>query len=111
MRDLKVGVKQLLETSDSDADSVRLVPLVCGNRGRSVFCMPGMAKPWLLLLASVGFYSCFNKFAFFFIGGSALSIWLGGLLLDGRRPSVQKLVLTSVLALNIGILLASKYLG
>lgn len=75
------------------------------------FCMPGMAKPWLLLLASVGFYSCFNKFAFFFIGGSALSIWLGGLLLGGRRPVVQKLILTSVLVLNIGILLAAKYLG
>ena len=75
------------------------------------FCMPGMLKPWLLLFGSIGFYSCFNKFAFFFIGGSALSIWLGGLLLDGRRPSVQKLVLTAVLVLNIGILLAAKYLG
>ena len=75
------------------------------------FCMPGMAKPSLLLLASVCFYSCFNKFAFFFIGGSALSIWLGGLLLGGRRPSVQKLVLALVLVLNIGILLVAKYLG
>ena len=75
------------------------------------FCLPGLLKPWLLLLASVGFYSCFNKFAFLFIGGSALSIWLGGLLLGGRRPVVQKLLLTSVLVLNIGILLVAKYLG
>lgn len=75
------------------------------------FLMPKVLKPWLLLLVSVGFYSCFNKFAFFFIGGSALSIWLGGLLLGGRRPSVQKLVLTAVLVLNIGILLVAKYLG
>ena len=75
------------------------------------FCMPGRAKPWVLLLGSVGFYSCFNIWAFFFIGGSALSIWLGGLLLGGERCRSSKPVLAAVLVLNVGILLAAKYLG
>lgn len=75
------------------------------------FCMPGTLKPWLLLLGSIGFYSCFNRFAFFFIGGSALSVWLGGFLVGSRNPSVRRMVLTSVLVLNIGMLLAVKYLG
>lgn len=64
-----------------------------------------------MLLASIGFYSCFNKFAFFFIGGSALSIWLGGLLMSGRKQVGMRLVLSLVLVLNVGSLLATKYLG
>ena len=74
------------------------------------FLLPGKMRPWILLLSSVAFYSCFNKYAFFFIGGSALSIWIGGLLQRGRDPTLKKLILASVLILNICVLLTTKYL-
>ena len=112
LRGLKVAVKQ---ASPKTAWRMQIVSvwflLFVAIASVLYFCVPGMVKPWLLLLASICFYSCFNKFAFFFIGASALSIWLGGLLLRGRRPVAQKLILGSVLVLNIGVLLVAKYLG
>ncbi len=72
------------------------------------FAMPAVLKPWILLLSSVLFYSFFNLYAFFFLGASALSIWLGGLWLhNSNRKGEVKLAL--LVCFNVGLLLVAKY--
>lgn len=71
------------------------------------FSVPSTMRPWILLAASIGFYSLFKVWALAFLFVSALSIWLGGLWLS-RQKHVA--VLSLLVAFNIGILAIVKYL-
>lgn len=71
------------------------------------FVVPSKMRPWILLLASIGFYSLFKVWALAFLLVSVLSIWLGGLWLS-RQKHVA--ILSLLVAFNIGILVIVKYL-
>ena len=71
------------------------------------FLMPYAARPWVLLVASLSFYALFGIPAFAFVGLSAVSIWLGGLVL-GKRP--LRSVVSALIVFNVGLLVAAKYL-
>ena len=71
------------------------------------FVVPSRMRPWLLLAASIGFYSLFKVWALAFLFVSALSIWLGGLWLS-RQKHVA--ILSLLVVFNIGVLVVVKYL-
>lgn len=72
------------------------------------FLMPYRARPWILLVASVVFYSLFDCRAFVFLTASAISIWLGGMWVEKVRKTGP---LAVIVVFNIGILVAVKYLN
>ena len=71
------------------------------------FVLPAVLQPWILLLGSVVFYSMFNVKAWYFLGASVLSVYLGGLLIVVSR--IPRAVCTSVICLNLGMLAFTKY--
>lgn len=74
------------------------------------FLAPGVCQPLALLAASIVFYAFFNLHAFWFLGASAVSIWLAGLCIKDECGNVRKWLLVCVVGGNIGALAAAKYL-
>lgn len=72
------------------------------------FCSPRSFRPWILLASSLIFYSFFKFSAFAFILGSALSIWIGALVLE-RGPKGRSII-SLLVVFNVGLLAVAKYL-
>ena len=72
------------------------------------FCLPWI-QPYVLFVASCVFYAFFGWLSFVFIGASAVSVWIGGLMI-GREQNGKGWLLGLVVAFNVGILVLLKYL-
>ena len=71
------------------------------------FALPSILQPWVLVLGSVVFYSMFNVKAWYFLGASILSAYLGGLVVACSR--IPRVVCGFVICLNLGLLAFTKY--
>ncbi len=71
------------------------------------FVLPKVLQPWILLLGNVVFYSMFNIRAWYFLGASILSVYLAGWVMALLR--IPRVVCGSVICLNLGLLIFTKY--
>lgn len=72
------------------------------------FCLPWL-QPYILFAASCAFYSFFGRVPFFFIGASAVSIWVGGLVIE-RSKAGKTRWLSAVVVFNVSVLVLLKYI-
>lgn len=79
--------------------------LFCCGTLCGYFLMPRPVKPWVLLAFSLGFYGFFGFLPFLYIGLSALSIYLGGLIIE---KSKTKLPLYLCVGFNLLLLVSVK---
>ena len=74
------------------------------------YALPKKWSPYIILLSNVYFYMQFDLRYSLFLGGSIITTFLAGILIEKtQKENIKKLILTIVLALNIGVLFFVKF--